>query len=43
MMASFDVVTLFTNIPRDLAVKAASQCLALDEFLQDRNNLLYRA
>ena len=39
MMASFDVVSLFTNVPRDLAIEVPSQRLALDESLQDRTNL----
>lgn len=38
-MASFDVVSPFTNVSRDLAIEFAYQCLALDQSLQDRSNL----
>ena len=39
IMVSFDVVSLFTNVPRDLAIEVVSKLLSSDESLQDRTNL----
>ena len=39
IIASFDIVSLFMNVPRDLAIGVVSKRLSSDESLQDRTNL----
>ena len=39
VLISFDVVSLFTNIPTDLAIQIAHRHLEADDTLEDRTNL----
>ena len=38
-LLSFDVVSLFTSIPEDLAIQVATDVLSNDETLQDRSTI----
>ena len=40
MLVSFDVVSLFTNIPPYIAIDVARRCLLADETLSDRTYLI---
>ena len=38
-MISFDVISLFTNVPKDLVTKVAKKGLEMDEHLKERTDL----